>query len=66
MRTALLALLLLLGAGPALATGSLSCTFKDSNLAFEAEATVSRGVSEGFVSFGGKLEVLAKAAPNDT
>ena len=44
MRTALLALMLLLGAGPALATGSLSCSFNDRNLAFEAEATFSRGV----------------------
>ena len=65
MRTALLALMLLLGAGPALATGSLSCSFNDRNLAFEAEATFSRGVGEGFVSFGGKIDVLAKGIPAD-
>ncbi len=66
MRKILLTLTtLLLGAAPVLATGGLSCTFKDRNVSFDAEATFSRGVGEGFVSFSSKLEVLAKAMPDD-
>lgn len=65
MRIALLTLLLLFGAGPALATSGLSCAFKDGNMALEAEGTISRGVGEGFISFGGKLDVLAKNVPDD-
>jgi hypothetical protein len=56
---------LLLGISPALATGNLSCHFGDRNLKFGAEATFSHGVGEGFVSFGGTLEVLAKGVPDD-
>jgi hypothetical protein len=56
---------LLLGVPPALASGNLSCHFGDRNLKFGAEATFSHGVGEGFVSFGGTLEVLAKGAPDD-
>ena len=67
MRTAAIAsvTLLLAGVCPALATGNLSCHFGDRNLKFGAEATYSYGVGEGFVSFGGTLEVLAKGAPDD-
>jgi hypothetical protein len=56
---------LLLGVPPALASGALSCHFNDRHLKFGAEATFSHGVGEGFVSFGGTLEVLAKGTPDD-
>ena len=67
MRTATLTAvpLLLAVVSPALASGSLSCHFGDRNLKFGAEATYSDGAGEGFVSFGGTLEVLAKGVPDD-
>jgi hypothetical protein len=61
----LLVALLILASVPAFATGSLSCSFADRNVKLEAEAAFSHGVGEGFMNFGGTLEVLAKAAPED-
>ncbi len=66
MRTLALACIAVLFGSPAvLASGVLSCHFGDRNLKFGAEATFSHGVGEGFVSFGGTLDVLAKGAPDD-
>ena len=66
MRTLALACIAVLFGSPAvLASGALSCHFGDRNLKFGAEATFSHGVGEGFVSFGGTLDVLAKGAPDD-
>lgn len=68
MRRLLFALALcVLAVAPAHATASLSCSFRDTTLALEVEGTISRGVGEGVVSFGGTLEILAKAAaiPDD-
>jgi hypothetical protein len=59
------AILALVVTHPALASSPLSCHFSDRNVKFGSEATVSDGVGEGFVSFGGTLEVLAKGAPDD-
>lgn len=52
----------LLAIAPAHATASLSCSFRDATLALEVEGTISRGVGEGVMNFGGTLEILAKAA----
>jgi hypothetical protein len=66
MRTlALTCIAVLLGIPAALASGTLSCHFGDRNVKFGSEATFSHGVGEGFVSFGGTLEVLAKGTPDD-
>ena len=50
---------------PALATGGFSCSVADRNLKLNAEGAFSHGAGAGVVNFGGSLEVLAKAAPED-
>jgi hypothetical protein len=56
---------LCLGVTPAAATAAVDCSFSDENLAFDAGATVSHGFGESFARFTGKLEIRAKAAPDD-
>jgi hypothetical protein len=53
------------GAGAAQATAGFSCSIEDMTLKVSVEGAFSRGVGEGVINFGGKLEVLAKAAPED-
>ena len=63
MRRLLVAFALsVLAIAPAHATASLSCSFGDANLALEVEGTISRGVGEGVMNFGGTLEIKAQAA----
>lgn len=53
------------GAGHAQASAGLSCSIEDKTLKLSVEGAVSRGVGEGVINFGGKLEVLAKTTPDD-
>ena len=50
---------------PAWASGGFSCTVEDKALKASVEGAYSRGVGEGVINFGGRIEVLAKAAPED-
>jgi len=47
------------------ATAGLNCSAEDKSIRFSADAVLSRGAGEGFVSFRGELTVLVKAAPDD-
>jgi hypothetical protein len=53
------------GAGTAQASAGFSCSIEDKALKLGVEGAFSRGVGEGVINFGGKLEVLAKATPED-
>jgi hypothetical protein len=55
----------LVSAGHAEASAGLACSIEDKKLKLSVEGAVSRGVGEGVINFGGKLEVLAKATPDD-
>jgi hypothetical protein len=57
--------MLFLSAGPAAATRTVDCSFSDENLTFDAGTTVSHGFGESFARGTGKLEIRAKAAPDD-
>lgn len=58
-----LLLALLAAASPARASGTLTCNARDANLAFEAQAVVSRGMGSGWSGFSAKLEVRARGFP---
>jgi len=47
------------------ASAGFSCSVEDKTLKLAVEGAFSRGVGEGVINFGGKLEVLAKATPDD-
>ena len=53
------------GVGTAQASAAFSCSIEDKALKLAVEGAFSRGVGEGVINFGGKLEVLAKATPAD-
>jgi len=65
VRPILIAAALLAGLAEAQATAGLNCSAEDKSIRFSADAVLSRGAGEGFVSFRGELKVLAKAAPDD-
>jgi hypothetical protein len=52
-------------AGVAQASAGFSCSVEDKALKVGVEGAFSRGVGEGVINFAGKLEVLAKATPDD-
>jgi hypothetical protein len=53
------------GVGAAHASAGFSCSIEDKALRVSVEGAFSRGVGEGVINFGGRLEVLAKATPED-
>lgn len=52
-------------AAPVHASSGFACSIADKTLALTVEGVFSRGAGEGVMNFGGRLEVLAKAAPED-
>jgi hypothetical protein len=56
---------LLLGVAPALATGTIDCTIADANMALDTSATVRDGPGRHFSRLDGKLQITAKAVPDD-
>jgi hypothetical protein len=52
-------------AGAAQASAGFSYGIEDNVLKLSVEGAFSRGIGEGVINFGGKLEVLAKATPDD-
>lgn len=56
---------LLVGQGPARASGNFLCQADDDALKFSAESTFSHGLGATFVGFGAELTVRLKKAPAD-
>jgi hypothetical protein len=57
--------IVLLGAGPALATGGLSCTIDDAMLNFEAQSALGRGMGAPIINLEAKGEIRMKGVAAD-
>ncbi len=58
------AVLAILSAGPAFASGGFSCTVDDKVLSLDAESAFSHGLGEGLLNFHGTAEIRDPFAPD--